>query len=273
MKCEKAVEKFADYLADELSPTERQELDLHLTECSPCGAELRSLSETWARLGVLPVERPSANLRARFYEMLEASRAEIADEAGASQRPLRPRRESRGLWFRRPAFQFGAALGLVVLGVLGGMWVGRPGRGNTASIDELYREVQDIRQTLAVSLMKQASPFDRLQGVGLSRQLAAPGQDFLEALFQTLGNDPNVNVRLAVVDALYLYAGQPGVKERVLSFLDGQQSPIVQAALIDLLVGIRERRAVASLRLLLQDKNLNPQVKRKAVQGIQQLSS
>lgn len=273
MKCEQALEKFADYLADELSPAERREFDLHLAECSSCGAELRSLSETWARLGVLPVERPSANLRARFYEMLEASRTEIADERRASERPRRPRRENRGSWLRRPVFQFGAALGLVVLGALAGMGLGRPGRGTTGSVAQLRQEVQDMRQTLAASLLKQDSPFDRLQGVSLSRQLAAPNRSLLQTLLQTLDDDSNVNVRLAAVDALYLFSEQPGVKEHILGDLAKQDSPLIQAALIDLLVGIRERRAVESLRLLLQDKNLNPQVKQKAVQGIQQLSS
>lgn len=274
MKCEQAQEKFADYLAGELSPDERRELDLHLAECPSCAAELRGLSETWARLGVLPQERPSPELRTRFYEMLEASRAEIAGGRRARLGSLRPRRETSSLWFRRPVLQFAAALGLVVLGLLAGMGLGKPGRGGSrASLDELYREVQDVRRTLAVSLMKQSSPFDRLEGVGLSRQLAAPGQDFLEALFQSLGSDPNVNVRLAVVDALYLYAGQPGVKERVLRALDAQQSPIVQVALIDLLIGMREQRAVEALRRLIQNKDLNPQVRQRAEQGIVKLEA
>jgi hypothetical protein len=269
MKCEKTIAKFADYLAGELDSTERRELDEHLAECPTCGAELRSLSETWTRLGVLPEERPSPDLRRRFYKMLEVSKGEIAKDKRAEKRALR----SEGGWFRRPAFQLGAAAALLAVGILAGLGLGRFGRGGEASLAAVHQEMQDMRQTLAVSLMKQDSPFARLEGVGLSRELTAPKPDFVETLFQTLDNDPNVNVRLAVVDALYLYSNRPGVSDRVLQSLDTQQSPLVQAALIDLLVGLRERRAVESLRLLLEEKNLNPQVKQRAESGLRQLTS
>lgn len=269
MNCNTAIERFADYLAGELGPAERKEFERHLSDCSACAAELRGLSETWSKLGVLPVERPSTDLRRRFYEMLETEKREIAEAERAEKRRLR----AESGWLRRPAFQLGAAAALLAVGVLAGLGLGRLGVGGGASVASLNREVQDMRQTLAVSLMKQDSPFARLEGVGLSRELEAPKQDFVEALFQALDNDPNINVRLAVVDSLYLYSNRPGVRERVLRSLDTQQSPIVQAALIDLLVGMRERRAVESLKRLIQDQNIMPQVRQRAQQGIAKLEA
>lgn len=272
MKCEAILERFADYLAGELDPSERHEMDDHLAGCPACAAELRQLSETWAQLGVLPEERPSAGLRTRFYEMLADSKSEIE----RARRADRERARSGGVfgsgWFRRPAFQAVTAAALVLLGVVAGAWLGRSA-GAGASVTQLRDEVRDIRQTLAVSLLKQDSAFDRLEGVGLSRQLATPGPGFLEALFQALDNDPNVDVRLAVVDALYLYADQPGVKDRVLRSLDEQKSPLVQAALIDLMVGMREHRAVEALRRLIQNQNLHPQVRQRAERGIAKLEA
>ncbi len=272
MKCNEAIDKFADYLAGELDPAERREMDAHLAGCPACATELRGLSETWVRLGVLPEERPSAGLRNRFYEMLEEAKNEVKARERAETEARRSRSVFGGAWFRQPLFQFATAAALVVLGVVVGAWIVRPAGGG-ASVAQLREEVQGVRQTLAVSLLRQDSAFARLEGVGLSRQLNAPGQDFLDALFQTLDNDPNVNVRLAVVDALYLYSGRPGVRERVLLSLDTQQSPLVQAALIDLLVGMRERRAVESLRRLLQEQNLSPQIRQRAQQGIAKLEA
>jgi hypothetical protein len=43
-------------------------------------------------------------------------------------------------------------------------------------------------------------------------------------------------------------------------------------ALIDLLVGVREKRAVEAFKTLIQNEKLNPDVKQKAQLGIQQLS-
>jgi hypothetical protein len=271
MKCNDIRDKFADFLAGEMNARERAAFDAHLAECPACSAELRTLSETWTKLDVLPQERPSAELRTRFYTMLEAYRDGLQEEKVESKQSARKAGFApASLWPKRPAFQFGVAVLLLVVGLAAGYRLSRPGGG---SLNRLHQEVQDMRQLLAVSMLKQPSPFDRLQGVSLSQQITAPDRATLQTLLQTLDNDPNLNVRLAAVDALYLFMNQPGVKDQVLTSLAHQDSPLIQAALIDLVVSVRERRAVEALRLLLQDKNLNPQVKQKAIRGIQQLTA
>jgi hypothetical protein len=77
---------------------------------------------------------------------------------------------------------------------------------------------------------------------------------------------------LAAVDALYLFYDSPGVKDGLLRSLKNQPSPLVQVALIDLIVNMRERQAVDSLRLLIEDEKINPDVKEYAERGLQQLS-
>jgi len=47
---------------------------------------------------------------------------------------------------------------------------------------------------------------------------------------------------------------------------------MVQAALIDLMVSIRERKAVDALKSLLEQEGVNPEIKDRAEQGIQRLS-
>lgn len=274
MKCNDVRDKFADFLAGEMNAQERAAFDAHLAECPACSTELRTLSETWTKLSVLPQERPSAELRTRFYTMLEAYRDGLQEEKEEKAESKRSARKAgfglANIWPKRPVFQFGAAVLLLVIGLAAGYRLSRPGGG---SLNRLHQEVQDMRQMLAVSMLKQASPFDRLQGASLSQQITAPDHATLQTLLQTLDNDPNLNVRLAAVDALYLCMNRPGVKDQVLASLAHQDSPLIQAALIDLVVSVRERRAVEALRLLLQDKNLNPQVKQKAVRGIQQLTA
>ena len=136
----------------------------------------------------------------------------------------------------------------------------------------LDKEVDDMRQIAAVSLLQQSSAMERLRGVSVGAQLKQPGKNMLDALLQTLDGDPNVNVRLAAVDALYLFASNPDVKEGILQSLTRQESPSVQTALIDLLVEIRERRAVDALKSLIGNEKIVPEVKKKAEFGIQQLS-
>jgi HEAT repeat protein len=107
--------------------------------------------------------------------------------------------------------------------------------------------------------------------VSYSAGLKNPNVKTLAALVNTLDTDPNPNVRLAAVEALYLFRNQPGVKESLVESLAVQDSPLVQVALIDLLVEIREQRAAEALKALVKNDKLNPDVKKLAEQGIKQL--
>ena len=128
-----------------------------------------------------------------------------------------------------------------------------------------------MRQTLAVSLLDQSSASERLRGVNLSVNTEKPDSGLIEALLNTLNNDPNVNVRLAAVDALYLFYDNPLVKEGLAQTLSTQDSPLVQVALIDFVVSVRERRAIDSLKNLIETKTLHPEVKQHAELGLQKI--
>jgi len=78
-------------------------------------------------------------------------------------------------------------------------------------------------------------------------------------------------VRLAAVDALYLFRNHPLVKDSLIRALSGQESPLVQVALIDLLVEIRERRAAEALKDLIQNARLDPDVRKHAELGLKQI--
>ncbi len=270
MKCEDIKERFPDFLTGDLDPRAKSEFDGHIAACVSCGEELRRLSEIWTKLGVLPTEQPSNALRDRFYAMLEAYRDGLEAERKKAEAPLKRKffLSLEQLWPRRPAFQFAAALLLMIAGISGGYFLRNPG----ASVARLGKEVDDMRQMAAVSLLQQSSATERLRGVSVGAQLKQPGKNMLDALLQTLDGDPNVNVRLAAVDALYLFASNPDVKDGILQSLTRQESPIVQTALIDLLVEIRERRAVDALKSLIGNEKIVPEVKKKAEFGIQQLS-
>ena len=72
MNCEHMNDLMADYLAGELDEKTLSEAQRHLAGCTGCREETESLSAIWTKLGVLPKEQPSAALRSRFYDMLEA---------------------------------------------------------------------------------------------------------------------------------------------------------------------------------------------------------
>jgi hypothetical protein len=157
---------------------------------------------------------------------------------------------------RRPLAQAGLAAATLALGVLIGSGHGvgllgaarnardaRDGRdGQPSEIGQLRQEVRSLSQLVTLSLLKQDSASERLRGVSFGRQAESADDRVLQALLDTLGHDPDVNVRLAAVDALAPALGRPAVRDRMLQEVGRQDSPMVQIALIDLLVG-RERAA------------------------------
>jgi hypothetical protein len=270
MNCERIQDRFADYLTGDLDEEARGEVQDHISSCGPCRAEIENLTAVWAKLGVLPEEQPSGDLRHRFYAMLETCKNE---QDAAVKTPARARILA-GWWewftFRRPAFAASFSIFLLLLG-LGTGWVMSGSGGKSARLTTLQREVQDMRQTIAISLLSQPSASERLQGVSYSAAVRNPSAKTLTALVNILNTDPNPNVRLAAVEALYLFRNQPGVKDSLVNALAVQDSALVQVSLIDLLVEIREQRASEALKALVKNEKLNPDVKKLAEQGIKQL--
>ena len=174
-------------------------------------------------------------------------------------------------WFpKKPAFQFVFTVTFVVLGFFIGAIVSSSGTVS-GEITELRTEVQNMRQAMAISMLKHQSPSDRLSGVTWTSLVKKPSNNTLQTLLQTLNNDSNVNVRLAVIDALYLFADLPIVRQGIIRSIPRQDCPIVQTALIDLIVDIREKRAVKALKQLLNKQVLEPGVKQHAESSIQKL--
>jgi hypothetical protein len=267
MKCEEFRDKLPDVLTGDLPPRVKAAFDAHLADCAACAEELHKVSEVWAKLGVIPAEQPSPAVRDRFYAMLESYQDGLRAEDAAAARRRRPAASFGGFWTRRPAFQFAAALVLLAFGLGAGFFLSRA-NGKTA---RLSNEVESMRQALSASLITRPSPSDRIQGVNTSARLKRPDATTLGLLLRTLDEDPSLNVRLAAVDALYLFQGQPGVREGIVTSLAKQTSPILQVALIDLLVGIREIRAAAALRSLVGDDKSAPEVRKRAELGIKEL--
>jgi hypothetical protein len=266
MTCDKIQDKFADYLTGDLDETGRADVRAHIRDCAGCREDLENLTVIWAKLGVLPEEQPGGGVRTRFYTMLEEYKDKL-DAASAADRP----RFADWFSFRRPAFAAAFSAFLVLAG-LGAGWLLNGGPGGPARYAGLSREVQAMRQQVALSLLDRPSASERLQGVGYTAEVESPDETTLAALFKAVDADPNPNVRLAAVEALYLFRDRPGVRENLVRSLAVQGYPLVQVALIDILVEIREARAAEALKKLIDGGELTPEVKSRAEQGLKQIT-
>ena len=232
-------------------------------------SESDALDATWQMLGAIDAPAPdSERMRARLDAVIDA----------IEQTPavIRPR-----IW-QRNVLQGLAAAALVVIGIGVGHYViprGGSAFGGTrptptdsaAEIAAMRSEMHDLREMVSLSLMQQQSASERLKGVSWIGQIDRPSDELAAALLDTLMHDPNVNVRLATVDALERFASEESVRRATVTAMDRQTSPFVQIALIDFMVKVKDRESVATLRRLSQDPAVNNAVRMRAVSALQQL--
>jgi len=128
-----------------------------------------------------------------------------------------------------------------------------------------------MRQLVALSLLQQQSASERLRGVSYAYRVEPSDSEVLSALLNTVNRDSNVNVRLAAVDALHPFASSAATRSAIVQALPKQTSPLVQVALIDLLVDLKERQAEPELRQLIQNSAADTGVRERAQWALERL--
>jgi hypothetical protein len=277
MECDTVRSHFADRLSGALTDAESTAIEQHLAGCVACRAESDAFADTWLMLGSIDSPAPdSARMRVRFnasVDGFEQGRAIAPSGMHARLAALFPPQWQ--LHLARAA----TACALVAIGIVIGHYVaplsgGAEGTRPTEASSEIVAmrgELHDLREMITLSLMQEQSASERLKGVSWSGQIDRPGSEIVSALLDTLMHDPNVNVRLATIDALERFASQDIVRRGTIAAVDRQSSPLVQIALIDFMVKVNERESIGTLRRLSQDPMVNASVRAHAAWGLQQL--
>ncbi|GGH27904.1 HEAT repeat domain-containing protein [Dyadobacter endophyticus] len=274
MNCEYTKGKLTEWLNNNLEKSEQMEINRHLAECVSCQEEFTADKQIWDGMAKIRIPEPKEALRTNFYTMLdEFKEAEKAAARFSFQSMMESIRE-----FVLPQWtvQVGFSLLLVGLGWVIGNRTSRSSKMDATAyqqrIEALAGQVQDMKSTMMLSLLENPSATERLRAVGYTSEITHADDRVLEALFATLNNDPNVNVRLVTLEALTQYAGDASVREELVKSLALQDSPMVQVALADVMVKLQEKRSVKALKTLLQKEDLNDLVKVKIEQTIKDLS-
>ncbi len=273
MKCEKAIELLPDYLQGSLDDVRMKQMEAHVAQCAQCGDE----AALWHKLGSMPEVQPSPMLRSRFESMLETYQEGRWEKANLTSERNKFQDLSHLLnWVRRPSMSAAWAAVLVVAAFLGGKYMDRGGSQSPDEVKKIHQELTDMRQLVVLSMLQQQSASERLQAVSYSRNWnapqTAPDPKVLSALMHTLQYDQSVDVRLAALDALTRYGSRTDVRKGLIDALEGQQSPLVQVALIDALVDMHDPGAVQQLKKLQENPKLDPSVRKRADWGVTQLS-
>ena len=277
MNCQQFDQLSVEYIAGGLDPESRAKLEAHLAACPTCRQETDGLVALWTKLAELPDMEPSADLDARFNSMVQGFRQGL-DAA----KPQPPPRSVLALWIEylwpsRPLSRLGLAVLLLGLGVLAGRLgfdrrpAVSPGGASEAALARTRQELAQLKEEVALALLEQPSASERLRGVECTGRLPHPEEQVLAALVRALDSDPNVNVRLAAVGALQQFAAERTVKRALLESLPRQESPLVQVALINLMVELDDQEIIPTLKALLEQNQINDSVRERAEWGLRQL--
>ncbi|MGC4038324.1 MAG: zf-HC2 domain-containing protein [Chitinophagaceae bacterium] len=252
MNCDKDKGEIIDYIGNQMPELKREAFELHLTECASCREELSVQQELWNLMGELKVPAYSSRLAEMDHFM-------IPDAANSSR-----------TWLK-----IAAAFILVLAGFAAGYLVNRPTSpvvyNYKEQVDSLSAQMHDMKEIMMLSMLENPSASERIKAVGYTSEINIANNKTIEALLTTLNNDPNVNVRLVTLEALTHYAGDPVVREGLVQSIIQQQSPQVQAALADAMLKLQEKKSINAFKKLLQQKELNNQVRTKIEQTISRL--
>jgi hypothetical protein len=276
MTCDETKLLLTDYWSQTLGETQELAFEAHIAMCEGCHAEAERLGVLWKNLALIPGSskefEPGANLRSRFYETLSAYRQGME---AAPKQSLRDR--IFALWPKQPTWQMAVSFALLVVGVGLGYELRSDKQAvheptGTPELAQLRGEVSSMRQMVALSLMQQQSAGERLRGVSYAYQAPASDTEVLSALLRTLNQDDSANVRLAAVDALHQFGSSAVTRAAIIQSSPKQDTPLVQIALIDLLVDLKAKEAVPELVKLAADDKVNTSVRSHARAAIEKLS-
>lgn len=283
MMDEKYMPLALEYIEGGLSPEGEKELQACLAAGHIREAELQELAALYGKLPDKKITVPTNRMQHRFYKALAGEQEAVERKKHASFNLKEGilswwQRFSFGQWGPQLAFGMilllvGTGMGYLLRSGLEGPGLEGPGLAGTDrnaenQLAQLSKEVQQMRELMMLNMLEQSSSTDRLKAVNISYELPQADTRIVEALLNTLNNDPNVNVRLAAVEALRQHAGQPAVRQGLIESINDQESPMVQIALADLMVELQEKKAVEPIRRLLEKGTADESVRQKLQESI-----
>ena len=260
-------ERILEYLNGNLTAKQVKELRKILREEGIDLSQLDEMEKLVQQLDEIQAPEPQEEMRDQFYQMLEEEKSRIASKQwffDALIKPVRFLLETISLSKMAYASLF------LMLGIILGHWI-IPDKQLRSQTSIMMEEMQNMKKMMALTLFDQSNASDRLKAVSFTSELTIPDDRVLEALLKTLNNDPNVNVRLASLDALTRQIENPEVRTGLVQSISNQDSPLVQVAIAGLMIKIHEKSSVPELEKLLQRENLNEVVAEKVTESLKVL--
>jgi hypothetical protein len=205
-----------------------------------------SEQELWQLLEEIPDEKPSPNMRRSFYRQLE----NINNQSWLSALHRWLGLSGNNGWVT-----------VVAVGVLGlglGQMMQSPQVEEPTRLVALEENVALLNRELVLNRLQDPSAGMRLRGVVDAGGLVEHDPEITQALLLRATEDSVHSVRSAAIDALAPQMGSSTVSVGLMSSLENAESPLVQLALVDLVLRNGNGQQLDKLLLLVNEKRLHP---------------
>ena|SRR5579859_6851215 len=278
MEREKLESLLIDYIDGQLNDADRATVERELAQSQSTAKLYSQLKEVMDLMASSRARVPGISLKQNFEKALQAeiSKTEKGSPAETSPRFASALREGeakagRPVFLQPWVLRVAAAIVLVMVGVVIGDWI-NTARRHDQELARLKQEVENNKRIMLSMLENQQSASQRVMGATVAYELNKADDEIVLVLAKTLNEDPNTNVRLAALEALEKFYQQTHVRKTLIASLATQKDPVVQIALIRLLVQMKEKKIVNELEKITRDDQVMKAVKDEAHSGILKLS-
>lgn len=246
------------YLRDTVDSIEKRTFEELLKANDEYQKQFEELKATWVSMDAMPIPEPSVKMDENFFNALNSAIEKQED----TKISLRGTLDTVLSWLIKPQLTYGILV--LTLGLFGGYLLNNTDGSNDFDGNAVTSsETEEVREKLVLTLLEHNSANQRLQGVSEANKITKVDGQVINALLQTLNNDPNVNVRLAAIESLANYVENPIVRQGLIQSIPAQESPIIQVTLANLMLALQEKKSIEPFKQLLKKEELDTTVKKK----------
>jgi len=233
------------YLLGELAEQDAADLEARLRKDPVLQNELDLLRAVWDKSQSIPLAQPDVKATQRFEQWL-------ADQEATT---VAPATKALRMW------RYAAAASVIML--LGAFWI--------LQKPAISEESNGSTQTDLLHWAAEESSTERIKGIHATVREKEADPEIVEALLKVLRDDKSANVRLTAVEALQTMGSGDNVKQGLLKALATEKTPVVQIAIINVLVGADAKIAKEGFQNLINKEEIDSTVKDEAQLGLMRL--
>ena len=243
MNCKEIKHLLTDYQDDSLNPRSKKLVEEHLKSCVICTKTHQEFIHLIDTINQVQEELPGKEIELYFNEMLAEEKLDLKTSKSIVLK-------SKNKVFKS-ILQVAATILLMVSCYLLGSY--KDSTSKATEIAALKQDKKEIQTIATLSLIENESASKRLQAVSYAKDFTQPDNEILRVLIAKMNNDKHTNVRLAAANALAKFAEHANVRQALIKTLETEENANMQIELIQILVGIEEKRAIPTMKKLLEN--------------------